>query len=246
MQGSNANHTSAAFFLSIEFQQTGNLVRSFYVAALDRPSTNNMPGFAEFLRDAQAMQLGVVVGEGTGQQTLNNNRDVFMKDFVTRAEFVGLYPTTDTPAQYVDKLYQHARVTPTVSERDEALAEFGSATTRDDAGARGRALLRVTQDGSFQQREMNRSFVQMQYIGYLQRNPNDLPTETPPGLSSGCKNSTASMAISSKRKWSRRLLIRRSIAPGSDREVKAMRGGFDLTSGGRLHVPHFFVAVYLV
>ena len=167
--------TSAAFFLSIEFQQTGNLVRSFYVAALDRPSTNNMPGFAEFLRDAQAMQLGVVVGEGDWQQTLNNNRDVFMKDFVTRAEFVGLYPTTDTPAQYVDKLYQHARVTPTVSERDEALAEFGSATTVDDAGARGRALLRVTQDNSFQQREMNRSFVQMQYIGYLQRNPNDLP-----------------------------------------------------------------------
>jgi len=167
--------TSAAFFLSIEFQQTGNLVRSFYVAALDRPSTNNMPGFAEFLRDTQAMQLGVVVGEGDWQQTLNNNRDVFMKDFVARAEFVGLYPTTDTPAQYVDKLYQHARVTPTVSERDDAIAEFGSATTADDAGARGRALLRVIQDGSFQQREMNRSFVQMQYIGYLQRNPNDLP-----------------------------------------------------------------------
>jgi MBG domain/Calx-beta domain len=167
--------TSAAFFLSIEFQQTGNLVRSFYVAALDRPSTNNMPGFAEFLRDTQAMQLGVVVGEGDWQQTLNNNRDVFMKDFVTRAEFVGLYPTNDTPAQYVDRLYQHARVTPTVSERDNAIAEFGSATTAEDVGARGRALLRVTQDNSFQQRELNRSFVQMQYIGYLQRNPNDLP-----------------------------------------------------------------------
>jgi hypothetical protein len=168
-------NTSAAFFLSIEFQQTGNLVRSFYVAALDRPATNNMPGFAEFLRDTQAMQLGVVVGEGDWQQTLNHNRDVFMQQFVTRAEFVGLYPTTDTPAQYVDKLCQHARVTPTVSERDDAIAEFGSAATADDTGARGRALLRVTQESSFQQRELNRSFVQMQYIGYLQRNPNDLP-----------------------------------------------------------------------
>jgi hypothetical protein len=168
-------NTSAAFFLSIEFQQTGSLVRSFYVAALDRPSTNNMPGFAEFLRDTQAMQLGVVVGEGDWQQTLNHNRDVFMNDFVTRPEFAGLYPTTDTPAQYVDKLYLHARVTPTVSERDDAIAEFGSATTAEDAGARGRALLRVTRDNSFQQRELNRSFVQMQYIGYLQRNPNDLP-----------------------------------------------------------------------
>ena len=34
-----------------------------------------------------------------------------MNEFVTRAEFVALYPTTDTPTQYVDKLYQHANVT---------------------------------------------------------------------------------------------------------------------------------------
>jgi hypothetical protein len=167
--------TSAAFFMSIEFQETGNLVRSFYVAALDRPLTNNMPAFAEFVRDSQAMQLGVVVGQDNWQQTLNDNRDVFMKDFVTRAEFVGLYPITDTPTQYVDKLYLHAGVTPTSSERRDAISEFGSATTADDARARGRALLRVTQDASFQQRELNRSFVQMQFLGYLRRDPNDIP-----------------------------------------------------------------------
>ena len=44
-------NVSAAFFLSIEFQTTGNLVRSFYVAALNRPATNNMPAFAEFEQD---------------------------------------------------------------------------------------------------------------------------------------------------------------------------------------------------
>jgi hypothetical protein len=168
-------NTSAAFFLSIEFQQTGNLVRSFYVATLDRPLTNNMPALAEFERDAQAIQLGVVVGQDNWQQTLNDNRDAFMKDFVMRAEFVGLYPTTDTPTQYVDKLYLHAGNTPTSSERNDAIAEFGAGTTAADAGARGRALLRVTQNDSFQQREINRSFVQMQYIGYLRRNANDLP-----------------------------------------------------------------------
>jgi hypothetical protein len=168
-------NTSAAFFLSIEFQQTGNLVRSFYVATLDRPLTNNMPAFTEFERDTQAMQLGVVVGRGNWEQTLIDNRDAFMKDFVTRPEFAGLYPTTDTPAQYVDKLYLHAGLDPTSSERSDAIAEFGSITTAEDPGARGRALLRVIQNNSFQQREMNRSFVQMQYLGYLQRNPNDSP-----------------------------------------------------------------------
>ena len=54
-------NVSAAFFLSIEFQTTGNLVRNFYVAAFDRPATNNMPAFVEFERDTQAMQRGVIV-----------------------------------------------------------------------------------------------------------------------------------------------------------------------------------------
>ncbi|HBB95360.1 MAG TPA: hypothetical protein DC054_08200, partial [Blastocatellia bacterium] len=167
----------AAFFLSIEFQTTGKLVRSFYVAALDRPLTNNMPAFSEFELDTQAMQRGLTVGQGDWQQTLSDNRDAFMRDFVTRAEFTGLYPTTDTPAQYVDKLFLHAGITPVSSERADAIAEFGSATTAAGAGARGRALLDVTQNTTFQQREVNRSFVQMEYFGYLRRNPNDAPDE---------------------------------------------------------------------
>ena len=169
-------NTSAAFFLSIEFQQSGNLVRSCYVAALDRPATNNMPALVEFERDTQAMQRGVIVGQGNWQQTLDNNHDAFMSDFVTRAEFVGLYPTTDTPTQYVDRLYAHAAVPPTnPGERAAAIAEFGAAGTAADAGARGRALARIIQNATFLSREMNRSFVQMQYFGYLRRNPNDAP-----------------------------------------------------------------------
>jgi hypothetical protein len=170
-------NASAAFFLSIEFQTTGNLVRNFYVVALDRPATNNMPAFAEFERDTQAMQRGLIVDPNNNawETVLNNNRDAFMRDFVTRTEFVGLYPTTDTPTQYVDKLYLHASITPSAGERSNAIAEFGNATTAADAGARGRVLLDVTQNTTLQQREMNRSFVLMEYFGYLRRNPNDAP-----------------------------------------------------------------------
>jgi len=168
--------TSAAFFLSIEFKQTGGLVREFYVAALDRPATNNMPNFVEFMRDTQGIQKGVVVGQGNWQQVLDANRTVFMNEFVVRAEFVALYPTTDTPTQYVDKLYLHAGVAPAnPGERAAAIAEFGSAATAADPGARGRALLRVTQNAAFQTREANRTFVQIEYFGYLRRNPNDAP-----------------------------------------------------------------------
>jgi Calx-beta domain/FG-GAP-like repeat/Domain of unknown function (DUF4214)/FG-GAP repeat len=170
-------NASAAFFLSIEFQTTGNLVRNVYVAALDRPDTNNMPAFEEFERDTQAMQRGLIVDPSNNawETVLNNNRDSFLRDFVSRGEFIGLYPTTDTPTQYVDKLYPHAGITPTADERGAAIAEFGNATTAVDAGARGRALLDVTQNTTFQQREINRSFVQMQFFGYLRRNPNDAP-----------------------------------------------------------------------
>jgi hypothetical protein len=167
-------NTSAAFFLSIEFLQSGGLVHSFYAAALDRP--NGMPGYTEFIRDSQAVGRSVVVGKAGWQRTLNDNRDVFMKDFVMRPEFVGLYPTTDTPAQFVEKLYVHAGITTeTLQERADAIAEFGSAADASDAGARGRALLRITQNADFQAREINRNFVQMQYVGYLRRSPNDAP-----------------------------------------------------------------------
>jgi len=165
--------TSAAFFLSIEFRGTGGLVRDFYVAGLDRPATGNMPNFVEFMRDTQAIQKGVIVGQGNWRQLMDGNRVAFMNDFVTRAEFVALYPTTDTPTQYVDKLYQHANVAPGTQERLDAIAEFGGAGTATDAGARGRAMLRITQNEAFQARELPRAFVQMEYFGYLRRNPND-------------------------------------------------------------------------
>src|SRR5436190_20267501 len=168
-------NTSAAFFLSIEFLQTGGLVCDFYVASLDRPLTNNMPGFVEFERDTQAVQRGVTVGQGSWQATLDANRSAFMNQFVMRAEFVGLYPTTDTPTQYVDKLIAHAAIRPTSAERGDAIIEFGAATAASDPGARGRALLRITQNFAFRQREFNRAFVHLQYLGYLRRDPNAAP-----------------------------------------------------------------------
>jgi len=168
--------TSAAFFLSIEFMQSGTFVRSFYVAALNRPATNNMPAFGEWLRDTQAVQRGVIVGQGNWQATLDANRAAFMNDFVMRAEFVGLYPTTDTPTIYINKLYNHALGrTPTAAELSDGLSAFGGAATASDPAARGQALLKVTQAADFVSREIPRAFVQIEYFGYLRRNPNDPP-----------------------------------------------------------------------
>jgi hypothetical protein len=63
----------------------------------------------------------------------------------------------------------------TAQERLDAIMEFGGAATAASPGARGRALLRITQNGNFQAREATRTFVQIEYFGYLRRNPNDPP-----------------------------------------------------------------------
>src|SRR5207302_10146312 len=127
-----------------EFMPTSTFLRSFYASSLDRRATNNRPAFMEWLRDTQAVQRGVIVGQGSWQTTLDANRLAFMQDFVTRAEFVGLYPTTDTPTQYINKLYSHALSrTPSTTELNAGLTLFRSATMASDPTARGQALLPV-------------------------------------------------------------------------------------------------------
>jgi len=174
-------NVSAAFFLSIEFQETGYLVYKFYKAAYD-----NLPGapvpvrLNEFLPDTQQIGQDVVVGVGTWQAKLEENKQAFAAAFVTRSRFTAVHATSLTPAQFVDALYANAGVTsPPSAERSAAVNEFGGAGNTADAAARGRALRRVAENSTLGQQELNRAFVLMQYFGYLRRNPNDMPE---PGL----------------------------------------------------------------
>ena len=166
-------NVSAAYFLSIEFQQTGYLVYRFYNAALNR--SNGLPRYLEFLRDTQKVGRGVVVGAAGWEAQLEANKVAYTSEFVARAEFTAIYPLSQTPAQYVDALYAHAAIAPSPAERQTAIDEFAGSTVSADAPARGRVLRRVTTNQTFDQREFNRAFVLMQYFGYLRRNPDDLP-----------------------------------------------------------------------
>ena len=85
------------------------------------------------------------------------------------------YPTTQTPAQFVDVLFANAGVTPSPSDRTAAINEFGGAGNTSDTAARGRALRRVAENSILRTQETNKAFVLMQYFGYLRRNPNDPP-----------------------------------------------------------------------
>ncbi|MGH9970749.1 MAG: Calx-beta domain-containing protein [Pyrinomonadaceae bacterium] len=169
-------NVSAAFFLSIEFQETGYLVYRIHKAAF-----GNLPGapvpirLREFLPDTQKIGVGLVVGQPGWEQVLENNKKAFAADFVMRSRFAAAFPTTMTPAQFVDALYANAGVTPSAAERAAVISEFGGATTAADTAARARVLRRVAENSVLARQEFNKAFVLMQYFGYLRRNPNDAP-----------------------------------------------------------------------
>jgi hypothetical protein len=175
-------NTSAAYFLSIEFQQTGYLVYKIYKASFgnltDIPNAPVPIKRQEFLPDTHEIGNGVIVNQGNWQQQLEANKQAFTLEFVQRARFTAAFPTTMTPAQFVDKLFSNAGVTPTATDRNAAIAEFGSAGTSGDVNARSRALRDVAENGTLNVQEFNKAFVLMQYFGYLRRNPYDSPEPT--------------------------------------------------------------------
>jgi len=173
-------NVSAAFFLSIEFQETGYLVYRFYKAAY-----GNLPGapvpirFNEFLPDTQQIGLGVVVGATGWPTILENNKQAYAAAFGARPSLASVLPTSLTPEQFVDGLYTNAGVaSPPAAERTAAINEFAGAGNTADTAARGRALRRVAENPTLNQQELNRAFVLMQYYGYLRRNPYDPPEAT--------------------------------------------------------------------
>jgi hypothetical protein len=139
----------------------------------------------EFLPDTQQIGQGVVVGVGNWQTLLENNKVAYAQNFVSHSRFTAAYPTTRTPAEFVDALFTNAGVTPSAAARDAAINEFGGAGNTVNTAARARALRRVAENTTFTQQEFNRAFVLMQYFGYLRRNPNDAPE---PGLNFGGYN----------------------------------------------------------
>ena len=176
-------NTSAAFFLSIEFQDTGYLVERIYKAAYgDANGTSTLGGshplsvpiirFNEFVPDTQEIGQGVVVNVGNWQQQLENNKQAFTAEFVQRSRFTAAFPTSMTPGQFVDALNANAGNALSASERNQLVSDL---TT--NVKTRAQVLRAVAEDPDLNTAEFNRAFVLMQYFGYLRRNPND-PQDT--------------------------------------------------------------------
>lgn len=167
-------NVSAAFFLSIEFKQTGYLVYRVYKSGF-----GNLPGapvpvaFNEFIRDTQQVGQGVQVGIGNWEAQLEANKQNYTLDFVQRPAFLAAYPNSMTAQQFVDQLDTNAGGVLSPSEKSGLVSSLGS--TPGDLSKRANVLRAVAEDSTLIDAENNRAFVLMQYFGYMRRSPNDAP-----------------------------------------------------------------------
>ncbi|HEX8189416.1 MAG TPA: carboxypeptidase regulatory-like domain-containing protein, partial [Pyrinomonadaceae bacterium] len=165
--------TSAAFFLSIEFQETGFLVYRAYRAAY-----GNLPGkpvplmLGEFLPDTRQLGEGVVVGREGWQARLAANQTAYFQRFVTTERFLSKYPEGMDGDAFTRALYATAGVELGDEDLGNALQAF---RVMGPTAARAAVLRALVEGETMRRRETNRAFVLMQYFGYLRRDPDAAP-----------------------------------------------------------------------
>jgi hypothetical protein len=171
-------NVSAAFFLSIEFQNTGYLVERMYKTAYgDRTEASTglvvpIVTRQEFTQDTPLISQNVVVNVGNWQAQLEANKGSYALAFVQRARFTTAFPASMTPAQFVTRLNQNIGGALSQAQVDALTAELGANNT---AAGRASVLRKVAESAELDAREKNRAYVLMQYFGYLRRNPSDAP-----------------------------------------------------------------------
>src|SRR5205823_7652921 len=70
----------------------------------------------------RSSDLGVVVLQPGWEQLLENNKQAYAGEFVATTRFLTAFPTSMTPAQFVDKLDQNAGAVLSDTERTTAIA----------------------------------------------------------------------------------------------------------------------------
>jgi hypothetical protein len=165
-------NVSAAFFLSIEFKETGFLVYRLYKSAFGDLSGKPVPVRREnFMPDTRSISNGLVVGAQGWELLLENNKVAFTQAFVQRSDFQTAYQGL-TPTEFVNKLNTNAGSVLDATERQSLIDEL---TANNTNAGRASVLRKVAEDTNLVTAENNKAFVLMQYFGYLKRNPDDLP-----------------------------------------------------------------------
>ena len=154
-------NVSAAYFLSIEFQQTGGLIDGLY-----RASYAHAPRYAEFMPDTALVARDVIVGRANWAQQLEANKQAFVAAWVERADFRAAYDGLGSDA-FVDSLISHAGAGFN-GNRAALVRGLNSGSL-----SRAEVLRRVVENEGFVNAKHNEMFVMMEYFGYLRRDPDE-------------------------------------------------------------------------
>ena len=158
---------SAAFFVELEFQDTGYFIYRFYKASFGRH-----PNYTEFTSDRSKV---------IGGSNLEANKQAFADEWVQRDAFRQAYPNTMSNTEVVNKVFDTAGLTASIydPQRQQDIQAMNA--------GRSRALVlrdvieipdfRISPDPNDpryseikETSQYNPAFVLMQYFGYLRRN----------------------------------------------------------------------------
>ena len=157
---------SAAFFVEMEFQDTGYFVDRLYQASFGR-----QPNYAEFTADR---------GRVIGGPNLEMSKQAFADEWVQRDAFRQAYPITMSNTEVVNRLFDSTGLTASTydAQRQQEIAALNA------GGGRALVLRDVIEIPDFknvpdpndpryselkQISQYNPAFVLMQYFGYLRR-----------------------------------------------------------------------------
>ncbi|HEX9421851.1 MAG TPA: S8 family serine peptidase [Pyrinomonadaceae bacterium] len=154
-------NVSAAYFLSIEFQETGGLVDALY-----RASYGRRPLYAEFMPDTATVAQNVIVGTGDWARQLEANKQAFVDAWVQRPAFRAAYDGL-TNESYVDTIISQTGGSFN-GDRDALVGGLTSGSL-----TRAAVLRQVAEDQGFVSAKRNATFVMMEYFGYLRRDPDE-------------------------------------------------------------------------
>ncbi|MGH9927845.1 MAG: hypothetical protein ACREA9_01320, partial [Pyrinomonadaceae bacterium] len=154
-----------------QYRPWSQTIYRFYVA-----SYGQMPRYAEFLKDVEAIGHGVAVSSLDEQSKLEANLSEFVRAWVERPKFAAEYKRL-TNERFVDELTTKAGIALEPAERAGFIDKLN-----DGALTRAQVVLAIVSNRAFVEKEATRSLVLLHYFGYLHRNPDDPPDKNLDGV----------------------------------------------------------------
>ncbi len=151
------------------------------------------PKLSEFIPDPQFVGTGIVVGGQLSTAKINQNRSDFVTQFVkctdaTKyrcSDFKANYDAL-TNQQYVEKLFQTTGVNASPTDRTalvNGLNAYPATETRESVLQKivdgtvilgeGNQQFTTSYGQAFYNAQFNRAFVQLEYFGYMKRDPDE-------------------------------------------------------------------------